>query len=200
MDESMKLFQKHLTELEIEAERLLLSRNQGALTALRKRARTTKSSVPSPFDSIMKGVTGTSSRPLVQEVCTTCGNHDYGEQTWMMFPGTDLFASIPFHAAHTIIETGSFFIPCQPLFTPPTATSTTNLELLNYWVASMIQHSPSRVQLVSEISKSKLNHSGIHVDPHSPFLLTETNENGDSNSSTCGTSTLGTRKLKELKQ
>ncbi|KAF7825306.1 putative E3 ubiquitin-protein ligase RNF144A-B [Senna tora] len=63
-----------------------------------------------------------------------------------------------------------------------------------------IQHSPSHVQLVSAISKSKLNHSGIHVDPHSPFLLTETNENGDSNSSTCGTSTLGTRKLEELEQ
>ncbi|KAF7827668.1 fold protein [Senna tora] len=50
--------------------------------------------------------------------------------------------------------------------------------------------------------KSKLNHSGalegvhgVHVDPHSPFLLTETNENGEFNSSTCGTSTLGTNHL-----
>ncbi|KAI9075849.1 hypothetical protein K1719_013744 [Acacia pycnantha] len=115
MDENMKQFQKKLTELELEAEHLLLARNQlvendklrngnrEALTALRRRAKTTKSSVPSAFDSIMKGVT--SSRPLVQEVCSTCGNHDYSEQTWMSFPGTDLFASIPFHAAHTIIET-----------------------------------------------------------------------------------------------
>lgn len=115
MDENMKQFQKKLTELEVEAEHLLLARNQlvendklrngnrEALTALRRRAKTTKSSVPSAFDSIMKGVA--SSRPLVQEVCSSCGNHDYGEQTWMSFPGTDIFASIPFHAAHTIIET-----------------------------------------------------------------------------------------------
>lgn len=85
--------------------------NREALTALRKRARTTKSSVASPFESIMKGVAGTTSRPLVQEVCTTCGNHDSSEQTWMMFPGTDLFARIPFHAAHTILETGSSLTP-----------------------------------------------------------------------------------------
>lgn len=49
----------------------------------------------------MKGV----SRPLVQEVCTTCGNHDSFEQTWTMPPGTDLFAGIPFHAAHIVLET-----------------------------------------------------------------------------------------------
>ncbi|XP_028185872.1 uncharacterized protein LOC114372492 [Glycine soja] len=134
MDETMKQFQKKLIELEVEvvtarvSQNLLLVQhvamhlfllvkvklvendrlrngNREALTALRKRARTTKSSVPSPFESIMKGVAGTSSRPLVQEVCTTCGKHDSSEQTWMMFPGTDLFARIPFHAAHTILET-----------------------------------------------------------------------------------------------
>jgi len=76
----------------------------------RKRARTTKSSVPSPFESIMKGVAGTSSRPLVQEVCTTCGKHDSSEQMWMMFPGTDLFARISFHASRTILETGAFIV------------------------------------------------------------------------------------------
>ncbi|XP_058758159.1 uncharacterized protein LOC131631382 [Vicia villosa] len=113
MNENMKHFQKKLTELELEAEHLLLARhqlvendklrngNREALTALRKKARTTTSSVPSPYGSIMKGV----SRPLVQEVCTTCGNHDSFEQTWTMFPGTDLFVGIPFHAAHTILET-----------------------------------------------------------------------------------------------
>ncbi|CAK8577944.1 unnamed protein product [Lathyrus sativus] len=113
MNENMKHFQKKLTELELEAEHLLLARhqlvendklrngNREALTALRRKARTTTSSVPSPFGSIMKGV----SRPLVQEVCTTCGNHDSFEQTWTMFPGTDLFVGIPFHAAHTILET-----------------------------------------------------------------------------------------------
>ncbi|KAJ4827642.1 hypothetical protein Tsubulata_008261 [Turnera subulata] len=118
MDESMKQFQQNLTELEYEAEQLLLARHQvvendkvrngtrEALTALRKRARTTTSSVPSPFGSIMKDVGRSGSRPLVKEVCATCGNHDSDEGTWMMFPGTDIFASVPFHAAHTILETG----------------------------------------------------------------------------------------------
>ncbi|WJX52471.1 hypothetical protein P8452_38582 [Trifolium repens] len=117
MDDNIKHLQKKLTELELEAEHLLLARhqlvendklrngNREALTALRKKARTTTSSVPSPFGSIMKGVSGTGSKPLVQEVCTTCGNHDSFDQTWTMFPGTDLFVGIPFHAAHTILET-----------------------------------------------------------------------------------------------
>ena len=80
--------------------------NREALTALRKRARTTKTSVPSPFESIMRDIGGPESKPLVKEVCTTCGNHDSNERTWMMFPGTDLIGRIPFHAAHTILETG----------------------------------------------------------------------------------------------
>ncbi|XP_010258887.1 PREDICTED: uncharacterized protein LOC104598494 [Nelumbo nucifera] len=116
MDDDMKQLQQKLTEVEIEAENLLLARhqlvendrvrngNREALTALRKRARTTKTSVPSPFESIMREIEGLQSRPLVKEVCTTCGNHDATERTWMMFPGTDVFARIPFHAAHTILE------------------------------------------------------------------------------------------------
>ncbi|KAM1815885.1 hypothetical protein ACFX11_000391 [Malus domestica] len=117
MDETMKQFQKSLIELETEAEHFLLARNQmvendrvrngnrEALTSLRKIAQTTKTSVPSPFESIMKDIGGPQSRPLVKEVCPTCGNHDSNERTWMMFPGTDVFARIPFHAAHTILET-----------------------------------------------------------------------------------------------
>ncbi|KAI8025316.1 hypothetical protein LOK49_LG02G00738 [Camellia lanceoleosa] len=116
MDDSVKQFQESLIEIEIEAENLLLARhqlvendrvrngNREALTALRKRARTTKTSVPSHFESIMKEIEGPSSRPLVKEVCTTCGDHDSMEKTWMMFPGADVFARIPFHAAHTILE------------------------------------------------------------------------------------------------
>ena len=77
-----------------------------ALTALRKRARTTKTSVPSPFESIIRDIGGPESKPLVKEVCTTCGDHDSNERTWMMFPGTDLIGRIPFHAAHTILEIG----------------------------------------------------------------------------------------------
>ena len=79
--------------------------NREALTALRKRARTTKTSVSSPFESIMRDIGDPESRPLV-EVCTTCGYHDSNERTWMMFPGTDLIGRIPFHVAHTILETG----------------------------------------------------------------------------------------------
>ncbi|KAL3616488.1 hypothetical protein CASFOL_039878 [Castilleja foliolosa] len=113
MDESMMQFRQELIEVETEAENLLLARhelveidrvrngNREAVTALRKRAKTTKTSVPSPFESIMKDV---DSKPLVKEVCATCGDHDSREKTLLMFPGTDLFASIPFHAAHTILE------------------------------------------------------------------------------------------------
>ncbi|KAH9733283.1 p53 and DNA damage-regulated protein 1 [Citrus sinensis] len=120
MEETMKQFQQNLIEIENEAEHLLFARhqlvesdivrngNREALTALRKRARTTKTSVISPFESIMKDTGGPGTRPLVKEVCTTCGNHDSNEHTWMMFPGTDVFAKIPFHAAHTILETGPF--------------------------------------------------------------------------------------------
>lgn len=55
----------------------------------------------------MKDIGGPEYKPLVKEVCATCGNHDSNERTWMMFPGTDVFARIPFHAAHTILEKGS---------------------------------------------------------------------------------------------
>ncbi|KAJ8443535.1 hypothetical protein Cgig2_017018 [Carnegiea gigantea] len=116
MDGNVNEYQELLTKLEIEAEHLLLARhqvvendrlrnaNREALTALRKNARTTKTSVPSPFESIMKEIGGLGSKLLISEVCTTCGNHDPTEDTWMMLPGTDMFAVTPFHAAHTILE------------------------------------------------------------------------------------------------
>lgn len=103
-------------EVQLVENDKLRNGNREALTALRKKARTTTTSVPSPFGSIMKGVSGTGSRPLVQEVCTTCGNHDSFEQTWTMFPGTDLFVGIPFHAAHTILETGLLFYSALGIF------------------------------------------------------------------------------------
>ncbi|KAK9105250.1 hypothetical protein Scep_022094 [Stephania cephalantha] len=116
MDDNMKHIQQSLIEMEIEGENILLARhqlvendklrngNREALTASRKKARTTKSSVPSPFDSIMKEIEGLESKVLVKEICSTCGNHDPEEKTWMMFPGADIFVRVPFHAAHTIIE------------------------------------------------------------------------------------------------
>ncbi|KAJ8633732.1 hypothetical protein MRB53_027068 [Persea americana] len=112
----MRQLQQNLVEVEIEAEHLLLARqqlvendklrngNREALTALRKKARTTKTSVPSPFEAIMQEIEGSESRPLVKEVCRTCGDYDSKEHTWMMFPGSDVFARVPFHAAHTILE------------------------------------------------------------------------------------------------
>ncbi|KAL5702765.1 hypothetical protein ACHQM5_027938 [Ranunculus cassubicifolius] len=116
MGEQKNEVQQRLFETELEAENLLLARhqivendrvrngNREALTSLRKIAKTTKTSVPSPFESMMKEIEGIGSKPLVKEVCPTCGNHDPKENTWMKFPGTNLFARIPFHASHTILE------------------------------------------------------------------------------------------------
>jgi hypothetical protein len=30
------------------------------------------------------------------------------EHTWLMFPGSDIFARVPFHVAHTVLEKGAF--------------------------------------------------------------------------------------------
>ncbi|CAE6233486.1 unnamed protein product [Arabidopsis arenosa] len=116
MELDPKKFAELLDKIEAEADEFLLARNQmvendkernvnrEALTALRKRARTTKTSVLSPFDSMMKDIHGSSTKPLVLEVCSTCGSHDSSEPTWMMLQGADLFAAIPFHAVHTMLE------------------------------------------------------------------------------------------------
>ncbi|KAM3732945.1 hypothetical protein ACB098_11G097000 [Castanea mollissima] len=53
----------------------------------------------------MRDIGGFRIQALGEEVCTTCGNHHSKERTWMAFPGTDLIGRIPFHAAHTILET-----------------------------------------------------------------------------------------------
>jgi hypothetical protein len=81
--------------------------NREALTALRKEARTTKTSVPSPFEVIMKEMEGSSGKQLIKEVCPTCGEHNPKEHTWLMFPGSDIFARVPFHVAHTVLEKGT---------------------------------------------------------------------------------------------
>nr|TKW09413.1 hypothetical protein SEVIR_6G093000v2 [Setaria viridis] len=72
------------------------------VTALRKQARTTKTSVPSPFEVIMKEMEGSSGKQLIKEICPTCGDHD--PKDWLMFPGSDIFARVPFHVAHTVLE------------------------------------------------------------------------------------------------
>ncbi|KAM0874298.1 hypothetical protein ACQ4PT_037524 [Festuca glaucescens] len=116
MDPNMKQLQEALVDIETDAEQLLLARqqivendrmrnaNREALTALRKRARTTKTSVPSPFEIIMKEMEGTSGKQLVKEICPTCGNHDPKEHTWLTFPRSDIFARVPFHVAHTVLD------------------------------------------------------------------------------------------------
>ncbi|ESQ33576.1 hypothetical protein EUTSA_v10009921mg, partial [Eutrema salsugineum] len=69
--------------------------NREALTALTKKARTTKTSVPSPFNSMMKDVRGSSTeQPMVKEVCSICGSHG----------STDLFAAVSFHVVHTSLK------------------------------------------------------------------------------------------------
>ncbi|KAF0902929.1 hypothetical protein E2562_019866 [Oryza meyeriana var. granulata] len=116
MDPKMKQLQEALVDTETDAEQLLLARhqlvendkirnaNREVLTALRKRARTTKTSVPSPFEVIMKEMEGTSGKPLVKEICATCGNHNPKEETWLMFPGSDIFAHVPFHVTCTVLD------------------------------------------------------------------------------------------------
>ncbi|XP_066394848.1 uncharacterized protein [Miscanthus floridulus] len=116
MDPNMKQLQEALVDIETGAEQVLLARhqlvendkirnaNREALTALRKQARTTKSSVPSPFEVIMKEMEGNSGKQLIKEICPTCGDHDPKEHTWLMFPGSDVFARVPFHVAHTVLE------------------------------------------------------------------------------------------------
>jgi hypothetical protein len=91
--------------------------NREALTALRKRARTTKTSVPSPFEIIMKEMEGTSGKQLVKEICPTCGNHDPKEHTWLTFPGSDIFSRVPFHVGHTVLDKGTFLIHDTSEFT-----------------------------------------------------------------------------------
>uniref|UniRef100_A0A0A9G8M4 Uncharacterized protein n=1 Tax=Arundo donax TaxID=35708 RepID=A0A0A9G8M4_ARUDO len=116
MDPNMKQLQEALVDIEIDAEQVLLARhqlvendkvrnaNREALTALRKKARTTKTSVPSPFEVIMKEMEGSSGKQLIKEICPTCGDHDPKEHTWLMFPGSDIFARVPFHVAHTVLD------------------------------------------------------------------------------------------------
>ncbi|KAG7542335.1 Vps53-like N-terminal [Arabidopsis thaliana x Arabidopsis arenosa] len=104
MELDPKKFAELLDKIEAEADEFLLARNQmvendkernvnrEALTTLSKRARTTKD------------IHGSSTKPLVQEICSTCGSQDSSEPTWMMLLGADLFAAIPFHAVHTMLE------------------------------------------------------------------------------------------------
>ncbi|KAG6481724.1 hypothetical protein ZIOFF_058343 [Zingiber officinale] len=114
MDPGMEQLRQTLVEANyilyqqlVENDRLRNDNGQ-ALTVLRRRAQTTMSSVPSPFEAIMREIEGT--KALVKEICPTCGGHDSKEHTWMMFPGSYIFVRMPFHATHTTLEKGELFI------------------------------------------------------------------------------------------
>eukprot|EP00249_Psilotum_nudum_P008158 c21079_g2_i2 orf=257-763(+) len=111
MDEGVQRLQQRLVEVELEAEHLLLARqqlvesdkvrnsNREALTALRKQARTSKSSVP-VLHEFPKAAKVEETKPE----CLTCGSYGGTEAVWFMCPRADLFLSLPFHEAHSKLE------------------------------------------------------------------------------------------------
>lgn len=108
----MQKLQQDLSVVEYEAELLLLARqevveidkarngNREALTALRKIARTSQSSIPALHDVTRQPTT----EELVAE-CRTCGDFDGSEPTWFLGASGDFFMSLPFHEAHSKLET-----------------------------------------------------------------------------------------------
>ena len=79
--------------------------NREALTALRKIAKTSQSSVP-----VLGNNLGISSKDGNGEECRTCGDYDRSEPVWFLCSGSDVFLNIPFHEAHTKLEMGNFII------------------------------------------------------------------------------------------
>lgn len=110
MDDGVQLLQQRLVEVEAVAEKLLLARhemvecdrarngNREALTALRKQAKTSRSSVLLADERREDGVTEE------QQRCRTCGDHDGTSPLWVMCPGADLFIRRPFHQVHCDLD------------------------------------------------------------------------------------------------
>lgn len=85
----------------VDSDRLRNS-NREALTALRKIAKTSQSSVPelgNNLESSLKDRNG--------KECRTCGNYDQSEPVWFLCSGSDFFLNMPFHQAHLKLETGT---------------------------------------------------------------------------------------------
>ncbi|KAI5084504.1 hypothetical protein GOP47_0001248 [Adiantum capillus-veneris] len=111
MDEGVQKLQQDLSIVEYEAEVLLLARqelvesdkarngNREALTALRKIARTSQTSVP----MLDNGTTESVKEDPAAE-CRTCGDYDGSEPLWFLGAGGDFFVSLPFHGAHLKLE------------------------------------------------------------------------------------------------
>ncbi|KAH9575586.1 hypothetical protein CY35_01G117900 [Sphagnum magellanicum] len=118
--DGVQLLQKKLAEVEHVAEELLLARqqlvecdkarngNREALTALRKQARTSRSSVSVSGKTIGGGGGGDSaaidSSSSQETRCRTCGDHDGSSRVWMMSSGTDMLIRLPFHSVHCELE------------------------------------------------------------------------------------------------
>ncbi|KAH7279235.1 hypothetical protein KP509_37G011900 [Ceratopteris richardii] len=101
MDEGVQKLQHDLSVVEYEAELLLLTRQElvESLTALRKIARTSQSSVP------MLNEEGTHFIDKDSDItCKTCGSHDGSEPLWILGAGGDFFVSLPFHETHMKLE------------------------------------------------------------------------------------------------
>lgn len=104
MDSGVQDLQKQLAEVEVYAEELLLARhelvecdkarngNREALTAMRKQAKTSRSSVVSQGEGD------------AADKCRTCGDHDGSTPVWYMCAGSDLILRRPFHGVHEQLE------------------------------------------------------------------------------------------------
>lgn len=105
MDGGVQELQKKVAAVEVFAEELLLARhelvecdkarngNREALTAMRRQAKTSRSSV-------VTGAEGDDGGPK----CRTCGEHDGSTPVWYMCPGSDVFLRRPFHGVHSQLE------------------------------------------------------------------------------------------------
>jgi len=62
--------------------------------------------VPSPFEVIVKEMEGNPGKQLIKEIYPTCGDHGPKETYLLMFPRPEVFAHVPFHVAHTVLEKG----------------------------------------------------------------------------------------------
>lgn len=103
MESGVQHLQKQIAEVEVCAEDLLLARhelvqcdkarngNREALTAMRKQAKTSRSSVVSQGGG-------------EADICRTCGDHDGSTPVWYMCSGSDLFIRRPFHGVHEQLE------------------------------------------------------------------------------------------------
>lgn len=87
--------------------------NREALTALRRQARTSRSSLPAPQrpKHALISVVGEPTPP-VEEACLTCGAHDGSSPMWVMCRSADVFVRLPFHTTHSYLEKGTLaFLP-----------------------------------------------------------------------------------------